>query len=169
MNADAFRMLYDYHFSENRRLWDACVMPLTQEQFTREHDYSVGSVRNQLVHLMNVEQAWFGGLRGLDDAEWVEAADYDDRDQLRARWDGVERDIRAYLAALRDDMLFTTPIAEPEEDRGLLMWQVLLQVINHGTDHRAQLLRQLHDLGVTTGPQDFIFYVYDQQRPPENG
>jgi uncharacterized damage-inducible protein DinB len=38
---------------------------------------------------------------------------------------------------------------------------VLLHVANHGTDHRAQLLRLLHDLGVKTTSQDYIFHVYD--------
>jgi uncharacterized damage-inducible protein DinB len=40
-------------------------------------------------------------------------------------------------------------------------WQVLLHVANHGTDHRAQLLRLLNDLGVRTVAQDDIFYAYD--------
>jgi uncharacterized damage-inducible protein DinB len=68
--------------------------------------------------------------------------------------------MRAYLADLRDDMLFEKPFADGE-DKDLILWQVLLHVANHGTDHRAQLLRLLHDLGVKTGPQDYIFYVYD--------
>jgi uncharacterized damage-inducible protein DinB len=37
---------------------------------------------------------------------------------------------------------------------------VLLHVANHGTDHRAQLLRLLNDLGVRTVAQDDIF-AYD--------
>jgi uncharacterized damage-inducible protein DinB len=69
--------------------------------------------------------------------------------------------MRDYLAALRDEMLFDQPIEEPDEDRGLIVWQVLLHVVNHGTDHRAQLLRLLSDLGVETTSQDYIFYVYD--------
>jgi uncharacterized damage-inducible protein DinB len=69
--------------------------------------------------------------------------------------------MRDYLAALRDDMLFDTPIKEPDVDRDLIVWQVLLHVVNHGTDHRAQLLRLLNDLGVKTTSQDYIFYVYD--------
>ena len=58
-------------------------------------------------------------------------------------------------------MLFTQPILEPEEDKAIIVWQVLLHVINHGTDHRAQLLRLLNDMGVETLYQDYIFYVYD--------
>ena len=34
-------------------------------------------------------------------------------------------------------------------------------MVNHGTDHRAQVLRVLHDLGVDTTSQDYIFYVYE--------
>jgi uncharacterized damage-inducible protein DinB len=69
--------------------------------------------------------------------------------------------VRIEADGLYDDMLFDKPIKEPEEDRDLIVWQVLLHVVNHGTDHRAQLLRLLHDLGVKTTSQDFIFYVYD--------
>ena len=46
------------------------------------------------------------------------------------------------------------------EDRALILWQVFLHVSNQGTDHRAQLLRVLNDLGVKTTYQDYIFYVY---------
>jgi len=30
-------------------------------------------------------------------------------------------------------------------------------VVNHGTDHRAQLLRALNDLGVMTEYQEYIY------------
>jgi uncharacterized damage-inducible protein DinB len=159
MNAELFRQLYNYHFSENRALWDRYIVPLSQEQFTQPNDYSVGSVRNQIVHIMTVDDAWFGDLRGLVERDDLEPADTDDRAIIRARWDVVEAEMRAYLAALTDDMLTTQPLSG--EDDSLFLWQVLMQVFNHATDHRAQLLRQLNDLGVKTGPQDYIFYVYD--------
>ena len=160
MNADAFRHFYNYHFAENRKIWDTHVMPLSQEQFIQPVNYSHGSVRNQVVHLMNVDDAWFGGLRGLQTPREFSPADSNDRKMIRAHWDTVEQDMRAYLAGLRDDMLFQKPFAEGE-DKDLILWQVLLHVVNHGTDHRAQMLRILHDLGVNTKSQDYIFYVYD--------
>jgi uncharacterized damage-inducible protein DinB len=57
-------------------------------------------------------------------------------------------------------MLFDKPFPDGE-DRDLILWQVLLHVVNHGTDHRAQVLRFLNDLGVETTSQDYKFYVYD--------
>ena len=47
------------------------------------------------------------------------------------------------------------------EDPDIVLWQALLHVANHGTDHRAQILRLLHDLGVETVSQDYIFYIYE--------
>jgi uncharacterized damage-inducible protein DinB len=160
MNANAFRHFYDYHFIENRKIWDEYVMPLSQEQFTQETNYSRGSVRDQLVHLMSVDDTWFSGLRCVEIPEPLNPANFDDRVILRAHWDNVEQNMRDYLAKLRDDMLFEKPFADGE-DKDLVLWQVLLHVANHGTDHRAQLLRLLNDLGVKTTSQDYIFYVYD--------
>jgi uncharacterized damage-inducible protein DinB len=159
MNANAFRHFYDYHFAENRKVWNG-VTSLSFEQFTQNVNYSHGSVRDQIVHLIDAEDVWFSELRNVQPSEPLPAADSDDRETIRAHWDRVEQNMRAYLADLRDEMLFDKPIKEPEEDKDLIVWQVLLHVANHATDHRAQLLRVLHDLGVETIYQDYIFYVY---------
>lgn len=159
MNADAFRQFYEYHFSENRKMWDQYIAPLTDDQFTQTMYYSYSSVRDQVTHLINADNAWFSELRGIQVPEDLNPMEYNDRDRLRAKWDSVEQAMREYLLALRDDMLFEKPLEG--EDKDLIVWQVLLHVVNHGTDHRAQILRFLKDLGVKTESQDFIFYVYE--------
>jgi uncharacterized damage-inducible protein DinB len=159
MNADAFRHLYGYHFSENRGTWDRYVVSLSQEHFTQNLHYSHGSIRNQIVHLISVDDTWFRGLRGEEVPESLNPSEFSDREIIRAYWDQVEGRMREYLARLRDGMLSDKPLEG--EDKDLTVWQVLLHVVNHGTDHRAQLLRLLNDLGVKTVSQDYIFYVYD--------
>jgi len=162
MNADAFRHFYNYHFAENRKIWDRYITQLTIEQFTQPASYSHGSVRGQVVHLMSTDEAWFASLRSVDfPEENFPPPGGDDRATIRVRWDAVEEMMRAYLAGLTDEMLLEKPIVEPEEDQNLTTWQVLLHVVNHGTDHRAQLLRLLNDLGVDTKWQDYIFYAYE--------
>ena len=168
MNADAFRHFFAYHFSENRNIWDEYVPQLSDEQFTQNVGYSHGSVRNQIVHLMSVDEAWFSGLRGVELPDGPDPASLVDRSRIREHWDGVEQPMRDYLAGLRDDMLFEKPFAEGE-DKDLIVWQVLLQVANHGTDHRAQLLRLLNDLGIKTVSQDYIFYAYDHPVKMQKG
>ncbi len=166
MSADAFRQLYDYHFSENHKIWDSYLPLLSDEDFLQDVGYSYGSVKSQIVHLINAETAWFCELRGVEVPEDRDPASFADRGSIRAHWDDVEGDMRAYLAGLRDEMLFLKPF--PGEDENLTVWQVLLHVVNHGTDHRAQLLRMLSDLGVRTEPQDFVFYVYEHAETGKN-
>jgi uncharacterized damage-inducible protein DinB len=161
MNADSFRHFYNYHFAENRKLWDRFVIPLSHEQFTQAVNYSHGSVWEQIVHIMDCDDTWFSELQGIEPVEPLPPATSDDREMIRARWDRIEQKMREYLAALQDDMLFAKPIQDPEEDKVLIVWQVLLHVVNHATDHRAQILRSLNDMGVETSWQDYIFYVYD--------
>ena len=159
MNAEAFRHFYDYHLAQNRKIWDSYVTQISEEQFTQHADYSRGSIQDQILHLISCDTAWFCGLRGVEIPEDLNPANFNDRESIRAHWDQVEQDMRNYLAELRDDMLFDKPLEG--EDKDLILWQVLLHVVNHGTDHRAQILRALNDLGVNTTYQDYIFYVYE--------
>lgn len=112
-------------------------------------NYSYGSVRGQIVHIMSCDNTWFSPLRGLEFPEPLDPAQYADRRSIRTHWDLIEQDMRGYLANLRDEMLFEKPFPAGE-DKNLILWQVLLHVVNHGTDHRAQLLRFLNDRGVRT-------------------
>jgi uncharacterized damage-inducible protein DinB len=166
MNADAFRRLYDYHFAMNRRLMHHAT-ELSDEDFDRPHPYSHGSVRNQVWHMMTVDEGWFTQLRGdewpdylMPDApqpEWSRA-------QIRERWDDVERRMRDFLGGIKDDQLVEHPWTEGE-DKDLVLWEVLFHVVNHGTDHQAQTQRLLTDLGVTTYPIDYVFFAYDDPLP----
>jgi uncharacterized damage-inducible protein DinB len=77
---------------------------------------------------------------------------------IRQKWDTVEDSMRAYLADLRDEMLDSQPFM-PIDNDPIRLWQVLLHVVNHGTDHRAQLLALLHGLGVKTFAQDYALFI----------
>jgi uncharacterized damage-inducible protein DinB len=41
----------------------------------------------------------------------------------------------------------------------LSIWQTLFHLVNHGIDHRAQVLQALYNFGDPTFEQDFAFYV----------
>lgn len=148
-----FRKLYEYHFALNRKIWDDYVAALTETQFTQDLDYSVGSIRNHTVHMMVVDKRWFCGLRGEDVPDFPDPEAFPDRAAVRTMWDQVEADMRGYLNGLSPEML------DRPFPAGLTVWEVLFHVLNHGTDHRAQVLAMLHRLGVATGPQDYALYV----------
>lgn len=155
MNADGFRHLYEYHFTINRKIWDECVVPLTQEQFIQKSTHSVGSVRNQVVHILNIDDRWFSGLRGEPVPGFLNPVYYHKRDAIRKNWDGVETRMREYLDTLTDEQLQQPAL----KDDPFPLWQILIHVANHGTDHRAQLMALLHQFGVKTFPQDYFFFM----------
>jgi uncharacterized damage-inducible protein DinB len=151
---DMVRGLVAYNYALNDKLWES-IMQLSEEQFVAEIPYSHGSVRNQAVHVAGVDGRWLRGLRGEPDARSFRPApeDYPTRQAARELWDGVAADFKAYVAALGEDDLAAVPpgMKEPR-------WQIITQVVNHGTDHRAQLLRILHDFGAPTFGQDLIMF-----------
>ena len=106
MNADAFRHFYDYHFAENRKIWDDYIPSLSQVQFTMAVDYSHGSVCNQIVHIISTDDTWFSALRGVELPPPVDPGSFGDRKIIRAHWDEVEHSMRVYLAGLGDNRLF---------------------------------------------------------------
>ncbi len=151
MNAEAIRLIYDYHITLNRRIWDKCVMALSDEQFLQKSNYSVGSVRNQVVHTMSVDERWFSGLSGKDVPNHLNPVHYPSREKIRAYWDDVEVLMQEYLNSLTDGVV-QGDFAE------IKVWQVLVHVANHGTDHRAQLLAMMNPMGIHTFPQDMYFH-----------
>lgn len=164
MTVDMFRHYFGYHFAENRALWDKQIVTLSAGAFTQPGRYSRGSIHKQLLHLIEVDEVWFCGLRGAEFPPDLDPAKYASFDAIRAYWDAVEAMMRAYLDTLNPYILESTPLQN--EDKDLRVWQVLLQVVNHGTDHRAQILRSLSDLGQKTTSQDYIFYAYSNKIKP---
>lgn len=161
MDADMIRELYDYHMALNRRVWNECIMQLTDDQFIQTLDYSQGSIRSQTVHMTSVDRRWFAGLQGQEIGH-LQPEDFADRVAVRAQWDEVEARMNRYLEMLTTDTL-RQPVRFASNRMGeveIIPWEVLLHVVNHGTDHRAQVLAMLHQLGAPTLEQDLMIYLW---------
>ncbi len=44
----------------------------------------------------------------------------------------------------------------------------MMQVLNHSTDHRAQLLDSVRELGGPTDEQDYLTYLHDRAMEAHN-
>lgn len=149
MNSHTIRTLYGYHFTLNRRLWQYGVVPLTDEEFLRPLDYSIGSIRNQIVHIMSVDQRWFARLMQRDVPPRSHEDEFTDRASVRATWTRIEEDMQIYVDNVTDKDLMEM-ISYETSRRGLMSdqrWRILAHVVNHGTDHRAQTRAMLYVLG----------------------
>ena len=160
MDAVSFRDLFAYTFWADRQLW-ACVEQVSEEQFTQDLGYSRGSLRDQCLHILGVE-SWWPHFLQTGQVVFVDPASAPTRAAIRVLWDGVEQRVTAYLAGLTPQELErdVRPDAWDEGDEPIKLWQALLQVANHSTDHRAQVLAGLKSLGAPTFEQDYLNYIF---------
>ena len=153
---ELIRTQFDYNYALYRRLWDS-INTLSDEQFVEDVDYSHGSIHNQMIHVTMVDKRWLMGLQEDPDgrAFSLSPSDYPTRGSVRALWDGVSKEVIDYVAGLDEAGLTRTA-----QGMSGPVWQVLIHMVNHGTDHRAQILRALHDFGAPTFDQDLILHLW---------
>jgi uncharacterized damage-inducible protein DinB len=164
MNVDYFRKLVDYNYWGHKRVWES-VMALSETQFTQPHAYSVGSVHNQIVHTMEIEWLWYQRLQGEGNAKTSPASMYPTRELIRQRWSEIEAAWRGYVATLSPSSLNTPVVYVSLSDNNTHhtpLWAAIMTYLNHGTDHRAQTLALIYQLGGQTVEQDIVFYSWEK-------
>jgi len=155
MRADDIRLLVDYSYAATGRVLDAAAR-LTPEQFTGPPLIrGANSPRDILVHVLDAESSWRERLRtgGQSDAPDLDPTDFPDPPALSRAWSTDEGQMRAWLATLDDDAV----LAPVHRNRPL--WQYLVHVVNHGTQHRAETAMILTHWGQSPGDLDLSFYL----------
>lgn len=163
MLAEALRTLYAYNRWASGRLLDT-VAQLTPEQFLAPGGPGVRSVRDGLVHLIRTQRSWLSWWNGSLSADeayrlTLDPADFPDVAAVRAAWEAVERDTRAFVEGLSDAdaaRVFEHILPNGMHWR-MPLWQMMLHVANHGTQHRAEITAQLSGFGHSPGDLDLLF------------
>jgi uncharacterized damage-inducible protein DinB len=147
--------LFEHNNWANLQIIQACAA-LSDEQLDVEpQSVTKGTIRRTLVHLVSSQQSYLGTLTlpleerphslTMDFAELRESA-IKSGEGLLALASGEQKPLSAQLQT-RDGFL-----VEP--------WVVMLQVINHATEHREQIKSMLSALGVT--PPDIDGWDYGE-------
>lgn len=165
MNLELIQQLYDYNYAMHRRLWESIVQ-LTDAQFVEDIPYSIGSVRNHMVHLNSVDERWLARVKQTELPPRTYAEDFKTIAEVHAKYTSVEADILAIIAQLTPADLIREleyTVRRHTTPRRNTVAQILVHVVNHGTDHRAQVLPILKRMGVPTFEQDYMLYLWDNQ------
>ncbi|HRF94047.1 MAG TPA: DinB family protein, partial [Aggregatilineales bacterium] len=104
---------------------------------------------------------WFARIKGESLPDLGDEKDYTTKASIRALWDKFEADIMAKLNTLTNADLVRLVLYDMPQHGGMktnFVWEILVHVINHGTDHRAQILAMLHQMGAPTLEQDMMFH-----------
>ncbi|MDQ7027716.1 MAG: DinB family protein [Anaerolineae bacterium] len=155
---DWIKTIWDYNYRAHHQMMD-CVAQLSEADFKKEVEYSMGSVHRQVVHVMWAESVWFARINGLSRPEYT-VDDYPTVQAIRKKWSDVEMQWQTYLDRLTEEELSASfdYVRGNDEETSSILRETLWHVVNHGTDHRAQILQLCHSYGAPTFEQDMFFY-----------
>jgi uncharacterized damage-inducible protein DinB len=165
-SVEMIRTLYRYNTWAMERILNA-AQGLTLAQLNAPGVAGHGSIRGTLLHLIETHWGWFAEFSGTlpndrGDAFRADLQRAEDIPALRDRWKRVNSANLAFLNTLNDDDLQRILPQEFEDRAELLpmaLWQLLLHVANHGTQHRAEIAAMLTEHGRSPGGQDMLWYL----------
>lgn len=164
MDVQTLRTLVEYTQQANHKVW-ACIDELSEEQFLQAHDYSRGGIYEQTFHMMASD--WY--MPNLDaivagKATPPKKEDFTTWVAIKDEWKKIDADINATLdtmTAVDLQEMVKTPVRK-ELALETPRWEMWMSYINHNTNHRAQVLAHLHQLGAPTVEQGYFFYLIDR-------
>ena len=161
MQVDDIRTLYEYNYWANERILRA-ASAVGQEVLTAPAPFPSGSLRGTLVHIMSAEWIWRQRWLGVMPTAMLSEADFPTLEAIRERWWAEEAGMRSFLADLTDAalqrplvMVNTRGVPQPP----LPLWQVMLHMLNHGTQHRSEAAAMLTAAGHSPGDIDLILFL----------
>ncbi len=156
--------LYEYTWWANARIL-ALAERLSPAQFAT---VSLGNIhlRTTLVHMIEAQEIWLSRWQGRSVQALEISSDSATVDTIRAAWQQQAAQIAAYLTTLSDaDLDRTVSFVNRNGATGsFILWQMMMQVINHGTQHRSELAELLTQLGHSPGNLDYIVFINEQRR-----
>ena len=163
MKVEDIKLYYRYNEWANQRILDAAES-LSAEQLTASNELGWGSLLGALTHVLDAEYGWFSLLFGREDEGIIDPKQFADIAALRARWRQQGETTRQCLDSLQDEDMYRVHASE----RGgktyrWVLWQALVHVVNHGTQHRAECAAILTGIGCSPGDMDFTLFLRQQE------
>jgi uncharacterized damage-inducible protein DinB len=165
MQPDDVRFLFAYDRWATRRVL-AVLDELAPAVWTRTDVVGDRGLGGILVHHLGASLRWRHAFQDTGEAPEPELEPLPTVDQLRERWEAEWGAVDAWLASVTDGF-----IAYVHD--GVPVWQMLVHVVNHGTQHRAEAGTLLTAEGRSPGELDLVNYAEEQagrgaRRPDSN-
>jgi uncharacterized damage-inducible protein DinB len=160
------RTLYDYNEWANNRVLEA-LEGLPDDELRAAGAIGSSSIGMKMMHLLGAQVGWLsiwqrhaprialpsrdGAEFGKNIAAWLRLSDEAIRDFVGGIDDGTLGETRTDNEDGHN--------AAVQTNRSMLLWDMMYHVMNHGTQHRAEVGAALADRGRSPGDLDFIDYT----------
>jgi len=162
--ADAL-ILTEYNRWANERIYRR-VVHLDPADLDAGYGQTDRTIYGCLVHLADAQWYWRVLCEtGQSPGKELKPEDFASIDELRSLTREEDERLIRYAKTLTDARLnqlhtYSLPRAKP---RSQVLWKLLVHVVNHGTQHRAEIGLRLGDLGRSPGSLDFVVYAARQR------
>ena len=163
-------LLFSYNSWANNRIL-AAVARLNPDQFTSPNPCTgYGSIRGLLLHILSAELVWRERVKkSWSDDLFLDPENFPILDTLLYRWQQEEIALQNFIEGLSEQQLdesvaYTNRRGEAFEN---ILWNILVHLVNHGTQHRSEVASILTGYGVSPGDLDLIHYLRISTIPKE--
>ena len=156
MQTNEVRFLFDYDRWATKRVL-AVLDGLDPEVWSRTNVVDERGLGGILVHQLGAAQRWRHGFQDTGEEPTPEEEPLPTAEELRERWDAEWAAVDAWLATITDG--FVAYVHD-----GVPVWQMLVHVVNHGTQHRTEAAALLTAEGRSPGQLDLIDYAEERAR-----
>lgn len=167
MNSEAARELFAYNYWRNQKILTQAAL-IQPWQFDAPTTYSFVSLRGTLVHMFGAEWLWYQRLHeGVSPTAMPGKDEFPTLQSIVDRWADLETQWRGWANTLTDaDLKGTRTYTLMGSQRPTVtdvLWATLAHVVNHGTQHCAELAQMLTDYGQSPGNIDLIYYLREKK------
>ena len=135
--------LFEHNNWANHQIIQACGA-LSDEQLDAEPQSATqGSIRSTLLHLVSAQRGYLSLLTLPVEARPTAPLDYSELQE------SIAKSGEGLLAFVKDEANFTKNQLQTRDGYNVDPWVVILQIINHATEHREQIKSMLSAQGIT--------------------
>lgn len=148
MPKETLRELLDYHYDRRERVFQF-LTGLLPDEFTRDMSAGWSSIRETLLHNLEVEVFWVGHVAQKQERPDWDFDRYPDLGSVRELAGSVRRQTEAFFGPLTDADLAQTLSVTYSSGTTLhfTLTKLFVHVITHDTHHRGQVLTLARQLG----------------------
>lgn len=163
ITAGAARDLLLYMLWADRQMLKS-VRSVRPEDLNRDAGVSFRSLLGTMAHMLGAQKLWLSRLLGHPDNSVLGPDDFPDLFSWITAWEENASGIEAFLAGLTDEQL-AAPLAWTNlegEGHNRPLWQPILQMVNHSTYHRGQVVSLLRQMGYPAESTDLIRFFAER-------
>jgi uncharacterized damage-inducible protein DinB len=174
LKIEEIKRLYDYNDWVDARFLAACAR-VSPEQYAAPASIGTGrgGLRETMVHILDSTWQQRITFQGFYKEPLADEAAYDATElhedalpafaNLQKRWAIEQRALRAYIDALTDDTLNSMiRYVIPGAVREHFVWEILVDIIIHATQHRSEAAVLLTSYGQSPGDYDFTMFLNER-------